>query len=321
MFNGSSAFAEWFLSGGVRFHYWDINNQMLVSPRLMITLKPYWEREVSFHAAAGLYYQPPFYNELVDPYGNLYKDLPAQESIHYLLGSEYHFRALDRPFIFTMEVYYKYLAHLVPYVSEDVAIQYMPMYHARGYATGVEFKINGEFVRDAESWATLSVMDTREDVYHDYHVEPDGTVIYPGYYPRPNNQLINFGLFFQDYFPNNPDYKLHMTMFYGGRMNFGTPDYSRPSLSKDFTLKPYLRIDIGLSKSLISRKRSNVSGLFSKFKDAWINFEIFNLFNFRNEASIQWVQVVQNQEGYPNTFGVPNNLTGILFNLKISARF
>jgi len=114
---------------------------------------------------------------------------------------------------------------------------------------------------------------------------------------------------------------LHMTMFYGGRMNFGTPDYTRPSLSKEFTLKPYLRIDIGLSKSLISRKRNNVSGMFSKFKDAWINFEIFNLFNFRNEASIQWVQVVQNQEGYPNTFGVPNNLTGILFNLKISARF
>ncbi len=321
VFNGSNAFAEWFLSGGVRFHYWDINNQMLVSPRLMITLKPYWEREVSFHAAAGLYYQPPFYNELVDPYGNLFRDLPAQESIHYLLGSEYHFMALDRPFIFTMEVYYKYLAHLIPYVSEDVAIQYMPMYHARGYATGIEFKINGEFVRDAESWATLSVMDTREDVYLDYHVEPDGTVIYPGYYPRPNNQLINFGLFFQDYFPNNPDYKLHMTMFYGGRMNFGTPDYTRPSLSKEFTLKPYLRIDIGLSKSLISRKRNNVSGMFSKFKDAWINFEIFNLFNFRNEASIQWVQVVQNQEGYPNTFGVPNNLTGILFNLKISARF
>jgi hypothetical protein len=319
VFNGSTAFAEWFLSGGLRLHYWDVNDQLLISPRILITMKPFWERQVSFHAAAGLYYQPPFYRELLDPSGKLYKNLPAQESIHYLLGSDYQFKAWDRPFKFTAEIYYKYLAHLIPYKTEDVAIQYLPQYHARGYATGIELKINGEFVKDAESWATLSFMETKEDVYNDYYVKTDGTVVYPGNYPRPTNQLVNFGLFFQDYFPNNPDYKVHLTMFYGSRMPFGSPDYTRPS--ENYLMDPYRRIDIGLSKSLISRKREHSTRIRSMLKDAWINLEIFNLFNFKNQASYQWIRTVSNQEGFPNTFAIPNNLTGILVNLKLTARF
>ena len=319
VFNGSSAFADWFLSGGIRFHYCDVNGQLLLSPRLLITMNPYWNRQVSFHAAAGLYYQPPFYRELIDQNGNLYRDLRAQESIHYVVGSDYQFTAWGRPFKFTTEVYYKYLAHLVPYKTEDVAIQYLPQYHARGYAAGVEFKINGEFVKDAESWATLSILETREDVYNDYYVESDGTVVYPGYYSRPTDQLINFGLFFQDYFPNSPDYKVHLTLFYGSRLPFGSPDYTRPS--ENYLMNSYKRIDLGLSKSLISKKKGPPSGFFARFKEAWINIEIFNLFNFKNQASYQWVQTVNNQEGYPNTFAIPNNLTGILLNLRISARF
>ncbi|MBN1414453.1 MAG: carboxypeptidase-like regulatory domain-containing protein [Bacteroidales bacterium] len=319
VFNGKATFGEWFLSAGMRLQYWDANGQLLASPRILITLNPFWDRQISFHAAAGLYYQPPFYRELIDPEGNLYKNLHAQESIHYLLGSDYQFRAWDRPFKFTMEVYYKYLAHLIPYKTEDVSIQYLPQYHARGYAVGVEFKINGEFVKEAESWATLSIMETKEDVYNDYYVKTDGTVIYPGYYSRPTNQLVNFGLFFQDYFPNNPDYKVHLTLFYGSRLPFGSPDYERPS--ENYLMKSYKRIDIGLSKSLISRKKRPGSRIYTVLKDAWINVEIFNLFNFKNQASYQWIRTVSNQEGLPNTFAIPNNLTGILFNIRLSARF
>jgi CarboxypepD_reg-like domain len=319
VFNGSSSFADWFLSGGIRFHYCNVNGQLLLSPRVLITVNPYWNRQVSFHAAAGLYYQPPFYKELIDQNGTLYRDLRAQESIHYLVGSDYQFNAWDRPFKFTAEVYYKYLAHLVPYKTEDVAIQYLPQYHARGYAAGVEFKINGEFVKDAESWATLSIMQTKEDVYNDYFVHSDGTIEYRGYYPRPTNQLVNFGIFFQDYFPHNPDYKVHLTLFYGSRLPFGSPDYTRPS--EYYWMNSYKRIDLGFSKSLIPKKKGPPSGFFARFKEAWINIEIFNLFNFKNQASYQWVHTVNNQEGYPNTFAIPNNLTGILLNLRISARF
>jgi hypothetical protein len=319
MVNGSASFAEWFLTGGIRFHYWDINRQWLLSPRAMLTINPFWVRPVSFHLAAGLYYQPPFYRELIDPEGILYRDIQAQESIHFVLGSDYHFNAWDRPFKLSAELYYKYLAHLIPYKTEDVAIQYLPQFHARGYAVGIEFKINGEFVKDAESWATLSIMETREDVYKDYEVKSDGTVEYKGYYDRPTDQLINFGLFFQDYFPNNPDYKVHVTMYYGSRLPFGSPDYSRPW--ENFLMQSYRRIDIGLSKSLIRKQGYNPDKPSFFLKDAWINAEIFNLFGFRNQASYQWVRAVNNQEGLPNTFAVRNYLTGRLFNLRISARF
>jgi hypothetical protein len=319
MVNGSGSFAEWFLTSGLRFQYWDANNQWLVSPRAMIAINPFWERPVTFHVAAGLYYQPPFYRELIDPNGNLHMDLQAQESIHFLLGSDYQFNAWNRPFKLKAEIYYKYLAHLIPYKTEDVALQYLPQYHARGYAMGVEFKINGEFVKDAESWATLSIMETREDVYKDYYVKSDRTVVYPGHYDRPTNQLVNFGLFFQDYFPNNPEYKVHLTLYYGSRLPFGSPDYNRPS--ENYMMQSYKRIDIGLSKSLISKRKGLNTDKRTLLKDAWINVEIFNLFGFRNQASYQWVRAVSNQEGLPNTFAVRNYLTGRLFNLRISARF
>ncbi len=317
--NGSAAFAEWFLTSGLRFHYWDINRQWLFSPRAMLTMSPFWARQVNFRIAAGLYYQPPFYRELIDPDGVLHRNIQAQESIHFVLGSDYHFNAWDRPFKLSAEIYYKYLAHLIPYKTEDVAIQYLPRFHARGYAMGMELKINGEFVKDAESWATLSIMETREDVYKDYEVKTDGTVEYKGYYDRPTDQLVNFGLFFQDYFPNNPEYKVHVTLYYGSRLPFGSPDYNRPW--ENFMMQSYRRIDLGLSKSLIRRKPDHNPDKPSLLKDAWINLEIFNLFGFRNQASYQWVRAVKNQEGLPNTFAVRNYLTGRLFNLRISAKF
>jgi hypothetical protein len=319
IYTGESGLFEWFLNGGARFHCWDANRQFLISPRVLLTISPFWDRPVSFHAAAGLYYQPPFYKELIDPDGILFKNLPAQESIHYVLGASYQFKAWNRPFKFTSEVYYKYLAHLIPYKTEDVAIQYLPEFNARGYAVGVEFKINGEFVKDAESWASISIMETMEDVYKDYFVNPDRTVEYPGYYPRPTNQLMNFGLFFQDYFPNNPSYKVHVTLFYGSRLPFGSDDYDRPS--ENYEMKAYKRIDIGLSKSLISKKRGTGDGISRTLKDAWINLEIFNLFGYENQASYQWVRTVSNQEGLPNVFAVPNYLTGRLINLRLSVRF
>jgi hypothetical protein len=318
-YNYNSSLGEWFLTGGIRFHHWEINDQLLISPRAMISLHPYWKRTVAFHGAIGLYYQPPFYKELLDQYGKLYKNLPAQESIHYLIGGSYTFNAWSRPFKFTTEIYYKYLAHLIPYKTEDVNIQYLPQYHSKGYTMGIEFKLNGEFVKDAESWATMSIMETREDVYNDYYIKSDGTVVYPGYYPRPTNQMVNFGLFFQDYFPNNPDYKVHLSIFYGSRLPFGAPDFDKPS--ENYEMKAYKRIDIGLSKSLLGKRIKPLTGVFSHLHDAWINLEIFNLFGFENQASYQWVRSVSNQEGLPNVFAVPIMLTGRLLNIRLMAHF
>ena len=305
--------AEYYLTTGIRAHYWSFGNQAVVSPRLVLTIVPYWQKRVTFHAAMGYYYQPPFYKELRDPEGKLHKNIKAQKSIHYLIGSQYSFNLWERPFIFSTELFYKHLWNLIPYKVDDVDIQYLPEYIARGYAAGIEFKINGEFVKDAESWASLSIMQTKEDIYKDYYLLPDRTVVWPGYYRRPTDQVINFGLFFQDYFPNNPDYKVHVNLAYASRIPYGTPNYNRPD--QNITMRPYRRVDIGLSKSLKNIK------LFNQYTSVWLSFEIFNLLGLQNQASYQWVKTVKNDENIPSSFAVPNYLTGRIFNLKLIAQF
>ena len=39
--------------------YWDLNEQLVISPRASITYKPDWKRNMSFRASGGVYYQPP----------------------------------------------------------------------------------------------------------------------------------------------------------------------------------------------------------------------------------------------------------------------
>jgi hypothetical protein len=298
-----------YLNAGIRSNYLSTNQQLVVSPRAGAQLVPHWNSKIAFHAAIGWYHQPPFYKEMCDPAGILHTGIKAQESIHFVIGSTMDFTMWERPFRFTTELYYKKLNHLVPYHIDDVDIQYLPQYSAHGYAAGIEFKLNGEFVKDAESWATLSFLQTREDRYGDAY----------GEYPRPTDQLVNFGLFFQDYFPNNPSYRVHLNLYYGSRLPYNSIDYDKPE--EYYYLTAYRRIDIGLSKSLITDKHGNrrISGSF--IKDLWFSVEVFNLFGFDNMASYQWVRTVSNQEGLPNLFAVPNYLTGRLLNLRLTMKF
>jgi hypothetical protein len=298
-----------FMQAGVRLHYLSTNQQLTVSPRAGIQLAPHGNKNLTFHAAIGWYHQPPFYKEMRDPEGQLHTTVKAQESVHIVLGSALDFKMWERPFRFTAELYYKKLDHLVPYIIDDVDIQYLPQYTARGYATGIEFKVNGEFVRDAESWATLSFLSTREDRYDDGY----------GAYPRPTDQLVNVGIYFQDYFPQNPSYRIHLSVFYGSRLPYASPDYDNPE--EYYHLTAYRRIDIGLSKSLITDKSGNRRIAGSFIRDLWFGAEVFNLFGFDNQASYQWIRTVSNQEGMPNLFAVPNYLTGRLINLRLTLNF
>ncbi|MBN2349860.1 MAG: carboxypeptidase-like regulatory domain-containing protein [Bacteroidales bacterium] len=319
-FNFSPGSSDIFLTAGIRTNYWDYNNTILISPRASVSINPHWEKNFTFHFATGYYYQPPFYKELRDPEGILHTNPKAQKSVHYVLGSDLKFTAWSRPFIFTAEVYYKNLSQLIPYKVENVRVQYLPEFTAKGYAAGIEFKVNGEFVKDAESWVSLSIMQTKEDALQDYYISNDGTTVFPGYYRRPTDQLINFGLFFQDYLPNNPGYKVHLSILYSTSLPYGSPDYKRPS--EIYELGAYNRVDIGFSKAL--KKESSVlsdSNPLRWFKNVWISAEIFNLFGVKNKASYDWVRTVNNQAGLPNMFAVPNYLTGRRINVKLSAKF
>lgn len=315
---------EYYITAGIRGSYQQLNKQFLVSPRATISLKPEWERDIMFHFSTGIYYQPPFFKEMRDYSGNVNKELKAQQSIHFVLGGDYIFSAWERPFKFTTELYYKFLDNLVPYKVDNVRLRYAGDNLASGYAMGIDFKINGEFVKGAESWASLSFLRTRENIDGDFYLieteEGNEEIIEPGYYPRPTDQLMTFGLFFQDYLPNNPDYKVSLNFLYGSRLAYGSPDRDR--YDNVFRLPAYRRVDIGFSK-ILKRQDSQLgeNNPFRHFTDIWVSAEIFNLLGIDNTISYLWVRTVGSQAGVPGQFAVPNYLTSRRFNIKLTAKF
>jgi hypothetical protein len=258
-----------------------------------------------FHLSGGIYYQPAFYKELKDLHGVIYPNTKAQRSTQVLFGTDYIFRAWDRPFKFTSEMYFKVMTNLIPYKIDNVRIRYMPNQKANGYAMGLDMKVNGEFVSGIESWASLSVMNTEEDILKDGH----------GYLPRPTDQRFNFSVFFQDYFPGNPTLKMHLTAFYGSRLPTGPPNSER--YMDVFRIPPYRRIDLGMSKVLINPDHKTYRyKAFNSIKDMWVSLEVFNLLGINNTISYLWVA---NNSG--DMFGVPNYLTSRKLNLKLTVKF
>jgi len=312
--------AALFINGGVRFQYWDFNREFIVTPRLSVSYKPDWEKNMLFRFASGLYYQPPFYKEIKDHQGVINPTIKSQKSIHFVLGNDFQFLAWQRPFKLTTEVYYKILNDLIPYKIDNVHIDYSAQNMAHGYAAGLDMKINGEFVKGIESWASLSLMQTKEDIEGDFYYINEGEKIEPGYYPRPTDQLFNFSLFFQDYLPMNPSYKMNLSLHYGSRLPFTSPDKER--YDQVFRMKPYKRVDIGFSKVLISESKEFKEGsVLTVFKDMWLSFEVFNLLDINNTISYMWIKTVGNQSGQASQYAVPNYLTSRRFNLKLTAKF
>ena len=77
---------------------------------------------------------------------HLNRNIKSQRSFQVVLGGDYKFKLMNRPFKFTTEVYYKALSNLIPYNVDNVKIVYYGGNIASGYTTGIDFKIFGEFV-------------------------------------------------------------------------------------------------------------------------------------------------------------------------------
>ncbi|GAB4147897.1 MAG: carboxypeptidase-like regulatory domain-containing protein [Bacteroidia bacterium] len=317
------------ITAGVRAHYWDLNGQLLVSPRVQMNWRPHWKKDIVFKAAGGIYSQPAFYRELRDYAGNTNRNIKAQTSVHALIGSDLNFKAWNRPFRFIAEAYYKYLDHIIPYEVNDVRIRYYGNNMAYGYAYGLDLKINGEFVKGTESWVNLSLLRTRENLYNDYYyilLNSDGDTIvpgytfnntpvdtitvYPGWIPRPTDQLVTFALYFQDYLPMLPDCKMNLGLIMGSGLPFGPPTHER--WKQVFRMPPYRRVDIGFSYQIIKpEKPLPESNPFHIMKSLWFGLEVYNLLQVNNTISYFWVKDVTGR-----SYAVPNYLT----NRQLSAR-
>ena len=301
------------LTSGFRGNYWSCNEELVLSPRVSLACIPNWEKDVVFKAAAGIYYQPAFYKELRDFEGNINREIKAQKSIHYIVGADYLFYSWGRPFKWVSEIYYKQLENLIPYKVDNVRIRYLSNEIANGYATGIDMKINGEFVPGIESWASMSVMKTEEDIVGDYYTDANGNEKEAGYIPRPTDQRVNFSLFFQDYIPRNPSYKMHLNLVYGTGLTFGPPKSEK--YQDILRIPPYRRVDIGFSKEII-KEGEKKKGFFKHFDAIWLSLEAFNLLQINNTVSYLWVSDVSGRQ-----YAVPNYLTARQINAKLIFSF
>lgn len=326
---------------GVRAHYWDWNNETVVSPRGTIAWKPKWTkqindsttltRDVVFRFSTGFYYQPAFYRELRELDGTINPDIRAQRAIHYVLGADVNFQMWNRPFKFIAEAYYKDYDYLVPYEIDNIRLRYYGTNQAVGYAVGLDTKIHGEFIPGIESWAALSFLKTEEDLLEDFYydfINSDGEVIvpgftandtpvdtivnFPGYIPRPTDQLIFFSMFFQDEMPSIPSFKVHVSVLFGSGLPFGPPDFQRYKDVERY--RAYRRVDIGFSKDLMPKDPNK--GLFKNFKSAVLSLEVWNLLGINNTISYTWIR-----EAGGRQYGVPNFLTQRRVNVKLAFSF
>jgi hypothetical protein len=319
------------LTYGVRTNYWTLNNQALVSPRIVFSVRPKSKRNTIYRIAAGHYAQPAFYRELRRLDGTINPNIKAQESYHIITGTEFDFEAFDRPFRFFVEGYYKYLKNLVPYEIDNVRIRYFGDNLANGYATGIDFRVNGEFVKGIQSWANMSFMKTGEDLQNDFYYKyynskgervfvssqaTDSVYVEPGYIPRPTDQRFNFSLFFQDYLPIDESISMQMTLIFGSRLPVGPPDFNR--FRDTLRMPPYRRVDLAVAKQFVGPKarKKQFDGLMKYFKSLDLSLEIFNLLGTNNTVSYLWVKDVTNR-----TYAVPNYLTNRLINLRLQATF
>ncbi|MDX5427029.1 MAG: TonB-dependent receptor [Bacteroidota bacterium] len=286
---------------GVRTHFWSFNGQTTVSPRMGLFFQPDWEENWVFRLSGGFYHQPPFYREMRSLEGEVNENIRAQVSIHYIAGADHVFTMWNRPFKLVSEIYYKDFYDLIPYELENVRIRYSARNEAIGRTYGADFRINGEFVKGAESWASLSVFRVEEDI------EGDGV----GYIPRPTDNRFSLSLFFQDYLPKDPTFRVTLGLTYVGGFPFGPPK-SEPK-DRTYRSKPYRRVDIGFIKVLKEEGKTSKIKFLNGFKSMWVGLEVFNLLETQNPVSYLWIR----DASAANQYAVPNYLTSRLLNVKL----
>ena len=296
---------------GIRGQSWSVKannnavvNQFIFSPRAQFAIKPDWEKDMLFRVSGGIYSQPPFYKELRGFDGTIVPNVKAQRSAHIVLGSDYSFTMWDRPFKLTTEVYYKNLTNVNPYSVDNVRIRYQANNNAKAYATGLDVRLNGEFVPGNESWISLGILKTEENI--------DGR----GYIARPTDQRFKLGILFQDYVPNLPDLKAYLNLVYNSGVPGGAPAYSDPYNFQN-RLRDYRRADLGVIYVFTDAKKRYATGWLSQFKELTAGLELFNMFGIQNSITNTWVRDAATK----NQFGVPNFLSGRILNFRVGMKF
>lgn len=285
---------------GIRLANWSFNRETIVSPRASLAIVPAFNQDITFRLATGIYYQAPFYKEMRDTTTQngvttaiLNEKIKSQRSIQLIGAVDYRFRMLNRPFKFSAEAYYKALSNLIPYNVQNLKITYYGENLSKGYATGIDLKLYGEFVPGTDSWLTFSLMSTRQKIGETW-------------VPMPTDQRWAINLHFTDYFPGTERWKMTLRLAFADGLPFGAPH--RGLEQQQFRAPAYKRADIGMSYRAIKDGRG--------IKNLWLGIDCLNLFGISNVGSYYWVTDVSNHQ-----WAVPNYLTGRQINGKVTVDF
>lgn len=280
---------------GVRLNYWDYNDQLIASPRFSYRFVPKWKKPTTFTLSTGYYQQFPFYRELRIPDGSIRPTAKAQTSVHFIAGMERELIMWGRPFYFNTELYYKRLSNLIPFDIDNVRLRYFDQNDGIGYAAGADFRINGEFIPGTQSWFSLGLLKTNENIQGDSK----------NFIRRPTDQHINLAIYFEDHMPGDPTLRVYLNLVYGSGYPVGPPNdlNARNIYSGD----EYYRADIGVSKEFTG---------FRPFRKCMIRAEILNALGADNTLSYSWIQDV-----YGNQFAIPNSLSARFLNIRFLAEF
>ncbi len=322
------------IQAGIRYNYTTLNKEFFVSPRVQLTYKPLRNDRMAYHLSMGVYNQPPFYREMRNQQGMVNTALLSQKSKQVIAGLDYNFIATGRPFRITAEAYYKNMRDIVPYDVDNVRQRYFGVNNAKAYAAGIEFRLHGELVKDAKSWVSLGLMQTKENLTNDYfykYKNSDGAFITAnttnqipvdsvrnniGWLRRPTDRLVTFGLFFSDYLSTNKNFKVYLSTITGTNLPYSIP--GKPAYRSQLTIPAYLRFDIGFSALLLNPDKSKRRYYtpFKNFENIWASLEVFNLLDKSNTISYLLIKDFSN-----TTFPIPNRLTPRLLNIKLVAKF
>ena len=288
------------LNYGVRLANWSFNKETIVSPRVSLAIVPSFNQDITIRLATGIYYQAPFYKEMRDTVflnghttARLNEKIKSQKSIQFIAAMDYRFRMLNRPFRFSAEAYYKALSNLIPYNVQNLKITYEGENLCKGYATGIDLKLYGEFVPGSDSWLTFSLMSARQKLGDTW-------------IPLPTDQRWAVNLHFTDYFPGTDRWKMTLRLAFADGLPFGAPHQGLAY--QQFRAPAYKRADIGMSFRAVKEGRG--------LKNLWIGIDCLNLFGISNVGSYYWVTDVTNRQ-----WAVPNYLTGRQINGKVTLEF
>ena len=275
-------------TAGVRADHFALTGEWTVSPRLALRYRASPVTTVT--GSAGLYYQPPSYQELrgdlaADSTANtiervLNRDLKSQRSLQVVAGAE-HFLTRARLWL-RGEAYVKALSNVISYDVDNVRVRYSGDNDAEARVGGFDVQVRGEFVPGLESWINYGFLVAQERVLDAY-----ATRFTEGWRSRPTDQRHTLSMFVQDYVPGNDVWRLHLRGLFGSGYAY-TPlvpggldpggSFLVPGPRNALRYDPYKRVDAGVTRELtFGATRLDVTA------------ELLNVFDMVNEVASQWV--------------------------------